>query len=63
MEIDWTEFALGGFKLMCGIVMINTVAGGLTFLIANKHGRNTQLLVFLGVIFLMGGIVYGTQNG
>jgi len=63
MEIDWTEFALGGFKLMCGIVLVNSIAGGVTFLIANNRGSNVKMMVFLVVIFMMGGIVYGTKNG
>lgn len=59
--MDWVAFAIGGFKLMCGVVIINAIAGGFTFLIAKNRGRNTQMLVFLAVIFLMGGLVYGLK--
>jgi len=51
------KFAAGGWKLMFGVVFTNLIAGGIVMLIAKNRSRNTQMLIFLFVLFLLGGIV------
>ena len=46
---------------MLGITIVNATAGGITYAIAKNRSRNQQMMVFLIVIFLMGGIVHALQ--